>query len=96
VEGGQWTGITSFLSGYPFSPGLNNNSSLNADMSQAQQLGPLEAVTIDGPVLTRAGQSRVGLAVASQIRVCLSRRHAGDRANPRPSTQADLSVEPSG
>jgi hypothetical protein len=33
VEGWQWTGITTFLSGYPFSPTLNNNSSLNADMS---------------------------------------------------------------
>jgi hypothetical protein len=32
IEGWQWTGITSFLSGYPFSPVLYNNSSLNADM----------------------------------------------------------------
>jgi hypothetical protein len=33
VEGWQWTGGTSLLSGYPFSPALSNNSSLNADMS---------------------------------------------------------------
>jgi hypothetical protein len=32
VEGWQWTGGTSLLSGYPFSPVLYNNSSLNADM----------------------------------------------------------------
>jgi Carboxypeptidase regulatory-like domain/TonB dependent receptor len=33
VEGWQWTGITSWLSGYPFSPVLSNNASLNSDMS---------------------------------------------------------------
>lgn len=32
VEGWQWTGITTLLSGYPFSPVLFNNASLNADM----------------------------------------------------------------
>jgi hypothetical protein len=33
IEGWQWTGITSLLSGYPFSPTLSNNASLNSDMS---------------------------------------------------------------
>jgi hypothetical protein len=33
IEGWQWTGITSWLSGYPFSPVLSNNASLNSDMS---------------------------------------------------------------
>jgi Carboxypeptidase regulatory-like domain/TonB dependent receptor len=33
IEGWQWTGITSLLSGYPFSPVLSNNASLNSDMS---------------------------------------------------------------
>jgi hypothetical protein len=32
IEGWQWTGGTSLLSGYPFSPVLYNNSSLNSDM----------------------------------------------------------------
>lgn len=32
VEGWQWTGGTMLQSGYPFSPGLSNNASLNADM----------------------------------------------------------------
>jgi hypothetical protein len=33
IEGWQWNGITSWLSGYPFSPVLSNNASLNSDMS---------------------------------------------------------------
>lgn len=33
IEGWQWTGGTSLMTGYPFSPVLFNNSSLNSDMS---------------------------------------------------------------
>ena len=70
IEGWQWTGGTSLLSGYPFSPVLYNNSSLNSDMSMRPDITGDPSVSNPNAewLVQPRGLYRTG---AIQVRQCL-------------------------
>jgi hypothetical protein len=53
IAGWEFSGITQFESGWPFSPGLNNNASINADVGT-----PPDVVPGVNPSSVPGGQSR--------------------------------------
>jgi hypothetical protein len=53
IAGWEFSGITQFESGWPFSPGLNNNASINADVGT-----PPDVVPGVNPYSVPGGQSR--------------------------------------